>query len=160
MARRLSDPDYAARINQQDTFAREVKTLHHRLTSLVDTAGGFQMPWLRIIGTAPWAAARELRLLTGAHYSTHSVRVAGQVWEHLQRASPGRPVAAYIGDRLCPRHVVLVAEVSEGSAWTYEPHSGVVTLVSRRRWSEGPLRIAGWDQPWLVVAPDEAMSSA
>ncbi len=160
MARRLSDPDYGERINQQSAFSREVRSLHQRLTSLVDTAGGFQMPWLRTIGTAPWAAARELRLITDTDYSIHSVRLAGQSWEYLQHASAKRPMAAYIGDRLCPRHVVLVAEVVDDAAWTYEPHSGLVTLISRRRWTEGPLRVAGWDQPWLVVAPDDAISRA
>lgn len=154
MARRLADPDYADRVRDQAGFAREVRSLHRRVTSLVDSAGGLQVPWLRAIGTPPWAAGRELRLLTGADYSIHSVRLVGQAWEHLQRASPQRPAAAFIGDRLCPRHVVLVAKVLDDAAWTYEPSSGVVTLVSRRRWDEGPLRLAGWDQPWLVVAPD------
>ncbi len=161
MARRLADPVYAARTRDQVLFAREVTRLHRRLTSLVDSAGGWQVPWLRTIGTPPWAVARELRLATGADYSIHTAHAPGAAWPHLQRASPQQPVAVYIGDRLCPRHVVLVVEVVDDGVWTYEPSSGVVMLLSRPRWHDGPLRVAGWDQPWLVVAPDgDPMSSA
>ena len=77
------------------------RTLHRRLTSLSDTAGGWQVPWPRALGTPPWAVARELGLLTGVPYAVRSVRLGRRAWPHLRRdaAAAGRglrrrPVAA------------------------------------------------------------------
>lgn len=159
MARRLVDPGYAVRVGDQAAFAREVTSLHRRVTSAADSAGRFQVPWPRAIGTPPWAMARELRLITGADYTTRAARRGG-LWEHLRRTSPDRPAAVFVGDRLSPRHVVLVARVVGGAAWTYEPAAGVATPVDRSRWTEGPLRLAGWDRPWLVVAAAQPIRSA
>jgi hypothetical protein len=153
MARRLVRPRYAGLVTDQATFAHEASTLHRRLTSLSDTAGGWQVPWPRTLGTPPWAVARELRLLTGLPYRIHAVRLGRHVWPHLRGATAQRPVAVYVGDRLLPRHVVLVTGTAEGSADTYEPSSGLDLAVSRERWEEGDLRLAGWDRPWLVVSP-------
>ena len=124
MARRLVHPRYAGLVSDQATFAHEVSTLHRRLTSLSDTAGGWQVPWPRAVGTPPWAVARELRLLTGVAYAVRPVRLRRHVWRHLDGASPERPVAVYVGDRLLPRHVVLVTGIESGRARTYEPSSG------------------------------------
>ncbi len=67
----------------------------------------------------------------------------------------------YVGSRLLPRHVVLVTGVDGEEALTYEPSSGRVLEVSRARWEDEPLRLAGWDLPWLVVRPsDQPMSRA
>ena len=154
MARRLVRPPYAGLVGEQATFAHEVTTLHRRLTSLSDTAGGWQLPWPQALGTPPWAAARELRLLTGVRYRVHPVRLGRRVWPHLEGASAQRPVAVYVGDRWLPRHVVLVTGVDGDRATTYEPASGIATLrVGRDRWEHGVLRLAGWDLPWLVVSP-------
>lgn len=153
MARRLMRPGYARRVSAQPDFDREVISLHRRITSMVDTRGGLQVPWLRAIGTPPWAASRELRLLTGDNYGVHPTRRQGEAWEWLQHATPARPMAVYVGDRWCPRHVVLGIERAGDGVWTYEPSAGHVTLVSRERWEHGPLRLGGWDQPWFVCAP-------
>ena len=158
MARRLADPAYAADVHDQDAFARETLELHRRTTSAA-ASGRLQLPWPRALGTPPWAVARELGRLTGADCSTHVVRLGG-AWQHLVAATPRRPAVVYVGDRLSPRHVVLVAEVADDAAWTYEPASGVMTPVGRRRWQDGSLRLAGWDHAWLVVAPDQPISSA
>lgn len=153
MARRLVHPRYAGLVGDQATFAHEVATLHQRLTSLADTSGGCQVPWLRAIGTPPWAAARELRLLTGVPYAVHVVRAGHRTWPHLGGVAPQRPAAVFVGDRFLPRHVVLVTGVEGGHAATYEPASGRTLAVSRERWEQGPLELAGWDRPWLVVSP-------
>lgn len=153
MARRLVVPRYAGLVDDQASFAHEVSTLHRRLTSLSDTAGGWQVPWPRALGTPPWAVARELGLLTGVPYATRSVRVGRRVWPHLAAATPLRPVAVYVGDRLLPRHVVLVTGTQADGAATYEPASGLVTAVASGRWERGDLALAGWDRPWLVVSP-------
>jgi hypothetical protein len=153
MARRGLDPDYAARVGDQGSFAAEVLELHRRITSVVDTAGRLQVPWLRAVGTPPWATARELRLLTGVPYAVRAARRGDEAWAHLRHATQERPVAVYVGDRWVPRHVVLVLGRSEDAVWTYEPNAGHVALVSRARWVRGPLRLAGWHRPWLVVSP-------
>jgi hypothetical protein len=153
MARRLVRPRYAGLVTDQATFAHEASTLHRRLTSLSDTAGGWQVPWLRAIGTPPWAVARELRLLTGVPYAVRVVRLRRRVWRHLESVGPERPAAVFVGDRFLPRHVVLVSGVADAGATTYEPASGLTSTVSRERWERGDLGLAGWDRPWLVVGP-------
>jgi len=154
MARRGIDPAYAAEIADEVAFAAEVLELHGRLTSLTDSAGSLQGPWLRAVGTPPWAVARELRLLTGTSYAVRGARHGAAVWEHASRATQQLPVAVYVGDRWVPRHVVLVLGSTADATWTYEPTAGHMTLVSRARWLDGPLRLAGWHRPWMVVAPD------
>ena len=117
------------------------------------------MPWLRAVGTPPWAVARDLRLVTGVPYDVHPVRLRRDAWPHLAVATPERPVAVYVGSRLLPRHVVLVAGVDGHRATTYEPSSGRLLPVPRSRWEDGPLRLAGWDVPWCVVSPRSAVRS-
>lgn len=153
MARRIVHPRYAGLVGDQATFAHEARTLHRRLTSLADTAGGWQVPWPRALGTPPWAVARELRLLTGVAYDVRPVRLGRRAWPYLERVTATRPAAVFIGDRLLPRHVVLVTGVEDGSARTYEPASGLELEVTRERWESGDLALAGWDRPWLVVSP-------
>jgi hypothetical protein len=153
MARRLVRPGYARLVSDQAVFAREASTLHRRLTSLADTAGGWQVPWPRAFGTPPWAVARELGLLTGMHYTVRPVRVGRRVWPLLQGATSQHPVAVFVGDRFLPRHVVLVTAVEAAGARTYEPSSGTDHVVSSGRWERGDLALAGWDRPWLVVSP-------
>ena len=153
MARRIVRPRYAGLVGDQETFAHEVVTLHRRLTSLADTAGGWQLPWPRALGTPPWAVARELRLLTAVPYAVRPVRLGRRVWPHLAHETPTRPVAVFVGDRFLPRHVVLVTDVERDITRTYEPASGLDLEVSRQRWESGDLGLAGWDRPWLVVTP-------
>jgi hypothetical protein len=152
MARRLVRPRYAGLVSDQATFAHEAATLHRRLTSLADTAGHWQVPWPRALGTPPWAVARELRLLTGVAYAVRPVRLGRRVWPTLDRVAPTRPAAVFVGDRYLPRHVVLVAGVEDGAARTYEPASGLAITVPRARWESGDLALAGWDRPWWVVS--------
>lgn len=156
MARRLADPHYADLVTDQPSFAHEVTTLHRRLCSLADATGGWQVPWLRAVGTAPWAVARDLRLVTGTRYATHVVRLGG-AWDLLAHATPAHPMAVYVGDRLLPRHVVLVTgvatKIDDAHATTYEPSSGLLVDVPREHWEQGRVRLAGWTKPWLVVAP-------
>ena len=152
MARRLVRPRYAGLVSDQATFAHEAATLHRRLTSLADTAGGWQVPWPRALGTPPWAVARELRLLTGVAYAVHPVRLGRRVWPTLEHVTPTRPAAVFVGDRYLPRHVVLVTGLEDDRARTYEPASGLAVAVPRVRWESGDLALAGWDRPWLVVS--------
>ena len=152
MARRLAHRRYADLVTAQPTFAHEVTTLHRRVTSWSDTTGGWQVPWVRAVGTPPWAVARELRLVTGVPYDVHPVRLGG-AWSRLRDASPQHPAAVFVGDRLLPRHVVLVTGVEGDHAPTYEPASGLVLDVPRERWDGARVHLGGWNQPWLVVSP-------
>ena len=166
MARWLAHERYAALVTDQPTFAHEVSTLHRRVTSLSDTAGRLQVPWPRAVGTPPWAVARELGHLTGVPYAVHvAVARRGSTWPRLRDATAQHPAAVFVGDCFLPRHVVLVTGVDGTHAQTYEPASGLLLDISRGRWERGPLRLAGWDRPWLVVAPalnpgPQPMSSA
>ena len=152
-ARRGIDAEYAARVADHDTFAAEVLRLHRRLTSHADDAGRRQLPWPRALGTPPWAVARQLGLLTRTPYAVRPARRGTALWEQLAGATPERPVAVYVGDRWLPRHVVLVTGRDADVASTYEPAAGRTEHVGRERWVAGPLRLAGWHRPWLVVAP-------
>lgn len=160
MARRGIDPSYAERVADQEVFATEVLALHRRITSTLDSAGGRQVPWLRAVGTPPWATARELRLLTGLPYAVRGARRGAEAWEHVRHATQEKPVAVYVGDRWVPRHVVLALGRAGDAVWTYEPTAGHVVMVSRARWVQGPLRLGGWHRPWLVVAPHGASDGA
>ncbi len=131
MARRLVRPRYAGLVSDQTSFAHEVATLHRRLTSLADTAGGWQVPWPQALGTPPWAVARELRLLTGVPYAVRPVRLQRRVWPAFEHVTPTRPAAVFVGDRYLPRHVVLVTGTEDRRARTYEPASGLVVSVPR-----------------------------
>ena len=153
MARRLVHPPYAGLVRDQATFAHEASTLHRRITSLTDTAGGWQVPWPRPFGTPPWAVARELRLLTGVRYAVRVVRVGRRVWPHLEGASADRPAAVFVGDLVLPRHVVLVTGVAGGRTRTYEPASGLMVDLGPDQWEQGDLGLAGWDRAWFVVSP-------
>jgi hypothetical protein len=111
------------------------------------------VPWPRALGTPPWAAARDLGLVTGAPYTVRVVRLHRDVWRHLRAVRPGRPAVVFVGDRWLPRHVVLVTATDDGGATTYEPSSGLTVHVTRERWDRGDLALAGWTRPWLVVRP-------
>jgi hypothetical protein len=157
MARRSVQPSYAERVCDQRVFARESLTLHRRITSMVDTSGGMQVPWLRAVGTPPWAAAREMRLITSADYHVHPTLRGADAWRHVGGATQDRPVVVYVGNRVAPRHVVLVvSRPDEDHTWTYEPAAGSMVLVSRHRWVEGPVALAGWNRPWFVIAPERS----
>ena len=116
VARRGVDPAYAARVADQESFAAEVLRMHRRITSFTDSAGRPQPPWLRVVGTPPWATARELCLITGTPYAVRRARRGAGVWEQVSSAGEQRPVAVYVGDRWMPRHVVLVVGPVTGRA--------------------------------------------
>ncbi|MFC5176084.1 hypothetical protein [Nocardioides taihuensis] len=148
VARALHEPSYAVRVGAAAGFRAEVLALHRRVTGWTDRTGRLQLPWPRALGTAPWAAARDLAATVGTPYRTGRVTA-----DTLTAATPEAPVALYVGNRWSPRHVVLVTECREGTLRVYEPSSG--------RWVDLPLaallgrrfRLAGWDRPWFSVAP-------
>lgn len=136
-------------------FRREVLAMHHRVTSPVDLAGRLQLPWPRMIGTPPWAVARQLEATTGVD---HRVRPAlgepAAAYDRVEAAlDRGHVVPVYVGSTWLPRHVVLAVEAVPDALRVYEPASGAVVRVSRERFVAERLDLAGWDRPWLTVAP-------
>jgi hypothetical protein len=147
-ARMLAEPSYAESMTP-DRFADEALVAHRRVTARA-TAG---VPWPRALGTPPWAVAREL----GPH---HVTRLAwpdpGARFDRtLTTVRAGHPAALYVGNRWCPRHVVLAAAAPEpGTLLVYEPATGRVLPVDRRSVVERRMRLAGWDRLWFVVVAD------
>lgn len=150
-ARMLVDPAYAATITP-DRFRDEVLGLHRRVTRPIDARGALQLPWPRALGTPPWAVARQLSADDPRRtYAARLVLGRGQAWARLASAAP--PSVIYVGSRWLPRHVVLVVGVTDGVLRCYEPSHGRLVDVNHSAFVEGRLALAGWDRPWLVVAP-------
>ncbi|MDN4162350.1 hypothetical protein [Nocardioides abyssi] len=143
-AHMLADEEYAATARR--SFVAEVLALHRRVTGPRSRDGRAQLPWPRAIGTPPWAVARELTLVTGVRHRVRRAR-----WSTLRDAPA--PAALYVGNRLLPRHVVLVLEADERRMRLYDPSHGGLVTVTRDAFEAGRLRVAGWDRPWFVVAP-------
>lgn len=151
----LRSDTYARRLlaGGDEEFDREVMAMHRRITGPVDAAGSIQLPWLRMIGTPPWALARQLgRTSTGSRVVLARVH-AGRAWT-LMHASlvAGAPVPAFVGSRWLPRHVVLGIEPLEDAVRLYDPASGRLLRVTREDWVEGRLLLAGWREPWWVIS--------
>jgi hypothetical protein len=163
-ARMLVDADYAAAVTPGG-FARDVLATHRRVTGL--TGHGLQVPWPRALGTPPWAVARELSALTlsGAAPARYATRIAvlrpGTAFDQVRTAvGSGRAAALYVGNRWCPRHVVLALPVTPGAPAVphlrvYEPASGLVVEVTREAVVGHRLGLAGWQRLWLVVTPTD-----
>ncbi|CAN5434556.1 hypothetical protein BH11ACT8_BH11ACT8_34290 [soil metagenome] len=144
LARALADPAYGELV-VGGAFADEVLALHRRLTSSRDRSGHRQLPWLRAIGTPPWAIAHELATITGQGHEVHLARWrSATAYDRL--AAGG---ALYVGSRRLPRHVVLV--LPDGRV--YDPASGRVLALDRPAFVAGTLHLAGWTHPWFTITP-------
>ncbi len=146
MARMLGEPAYARWVRgAADPAARfgdeAIRT--HRRTNRVS---GLRLPWPRALGTQPWALARELP----GRQRVSLVRDRSRAWQRTIAAD--RPVPWYVGNRLLPRHVVLVTgRDSDDRVRVYEPHSGATVRVTREAFVAGRLGLAGWDRPWFLL---------
>jgi len=155
MAEALRNDTYARRLlaGGDEEFAREVRAMHRRITGPVDVAGAIQAPWLRAIGTPPWALARQLgRGSTRGRVVIARVR-PGRAWAAMSTSlGRGALVPAYVGSRWLPRHVVLAVEPLDDAVRIYEPTSGRVVRVTREEWIEGRLLLGAWREPWWVIS--------
>jgi hypothetical protein len=155
MAEALRNDSYARRLlaGGDEAFDREARAMHRRITGPVDASGAIQVPWLRAIGTPPWALARQL-----GRTSTRDRVVAarfrpGRAWAAMNTSlRDGALVPAYVGSRWLPRHVVLAVEPLDDAVRIYEPGSGRVVRVTREEWIEGRLLLGRWREPWFVVS--------
>lgn len=156
-ARMLRDPAYATLARPR--FAEACLAMHRRVTGPVDVLGAWQPPWVRALGTPPWAVARQLSWTYATPYSVRRVRrsAAGRrsVVAELEAATDsGLPAALYVGSAWLPRHVTLV--VGPGLA-TYEPASGRVLPVDTADFVQATLDLAGWSVPWFAVVPRDTL---
>lgn len=149
-----------------EQFGAEVLRAHADLTrwGRTGTAAPLQaIGWLRALGTPPWRLAEDLARTTGVPYAVTWARWGSgrrdRTWESLTAASGPAPVAAYVGSRWLPRHVVLALDAVDADAdgrdevLVYEPSRGTDVVRGRAEWLEDRLSLGGWDHPWAVVAP-------
>ncbi len=146
MARMLGEPAYAGWVDEAADpavrFGDEAIRTHRR----TNRVSGLRLPWPRALGTPPWALAGELP----GRQRVSLVRDRARAWERTVAAE--RPVPWYVGNRLLPRHVVLVTgRDSDDRVRVYEPHSGATVPVTREAFVGGRLGLAGWDRPWFLL---------
>lgn len=174
VARALGDASYAAWLESGEVagrardprtpgrrFADEVLATHVRTNRWTDASGALQSAWPRGLGTTPWALARELTATggttppgTGHRVRTVSPRRRGEAYDEVAAAvARGHAVALYVGNRLLPRHVVLVVGGDEVALAAYDPSSGRRVRLAREDFVRGDLRVAGWSEPWFAVLP-------
>ncbi len=152
-AQGLRDLAYRERLTSADGFRTEVLDMHRRITSLVDVAGRIQPPWPRSLGTPPWAVARQLSGTTGVGYREVPVRLRDGDDAYDSLVGLPSPAVLYVGSTWLPRHVVLVLAGTPTVLEVYEPASGHVVRVTRERFVEQHLGLAGWDARWFLVVP-------
>lgn len=141
-------------------FAREVLSMHRRVTGPVDVAGRAQLPWSRLVGTPPWAVARQLTGRTGVPHRIRPLLPARRArdWRAVRAAvAAGWPVPLYVGSGTMPRHVLLALEAGPGETdplVVYDPAVGRRRRLGAAELRSGRLSV-GWPVPWFAVIPDQ-----
>ena len=176
MARMLNDPAYVGFLvngvnpasgertagTVQDRFSQQALAMHRLTSRFKDTAGGWQLPWPRALGTPPWALAREMTNEAGQSGTTYRARTVvpnrrAQMFRRIAAlAGAGHAVPLYVGNRWSPRHVVLVLPgvgLPPGHVRIYDPASGRCYPIAAADFAAGRLQVAGWQVPWAVVVP-------
>lgn len=145
-ARMLHDPAYRP-IDVQ----HEIRRVHRELVA-TSHAGRAQLPWPRVLGTPPWALSREWSRLHGRDVAVDLARFspAGS-YDVLAGRAAERPTAVYVGSAWLPRHILLTLETHAGAVTVFDPASGRLVRVARRRWREHEVGVAGWSHFWAVV---------
>ena len=172
VARMLGDRDYARWLETGEVagrprdprprrrrFADEVLATHVRTNRWRRASGALQVAWPRALGTAPWAVARELGALSGesARFRVRAIspRRRGEAYDDVVHAvNLGHAVPLYVGNRLLPRHVVLVVGGDDATLTAYDPARGGPVTLTRAAFERGRLRVAGWSEPWFAVLPE------
>ncbi|QRO87975.1 hypothetical protein [Kytococcus sedentarius] len=124
-------------------------------------AGVLRVPWPMALGTPPWGALAELRGIVRQErggqprYRMDLVRWGrvGSLGESLQSVGTHEPALLYVGTRVVPRHVCVLAEDAGGRLALYDPAHGSVVEADVDALAAGEQRVAGWSQPWVAIAP-------
>jgi hypothetical protein len=172
VSRLLHDPDYADALVEgtkplegggglQERFAQEALAMHRVTSGTKDGAGRLQLPWPGALGTRPWALAREMTHKSGERGSRYVVRPVPprrrlSAFDRIAAlAAAGQAVPLYVGNRWCPRHVVLAlpGNEGEGRVRVYDPADGRRYPVAAEDFAAGRLDVAGWKVPWAAVMP-------
>lgn len=168
-SRMVHDRAYAARIIAVDDAARrtlrwnaEVRSMHRQVSGLRDHDGVPQWPWLRIVGTSPWGAARQMQGGAGRSGLAHSrygvctlnPDELGTEFDRITATvQAGHTVPLYVGTDARPAHVVLVLSSDADRLNVYEPHRGRIVRLGRDEFATGTFDLGGWSVPWFTVLP-------
>lgn len=156
-------PGTPAGADERERFAAYERVVMARTNGVL--AGGRRpnLPWPRALGTPPWGAKAELELgaaRPGTRYAVDVLRQrdSGGLSADFARladvVSEGAPALLYVGNRLLPRHVVLVIPGGGNRVLaTYDPASGAVAPLRRDELVQRRLGRSGWDVPWVLVQP-------
>ena len=81
-------------------------------------------------------------------------RHRGEAYDDVVRAARlGHAVPLYVGNRMLPRHVLLVVGGDDAALTAYDPASGGPVTITADAFDRGALRVAGWSEPWFAVLP-------
>ncbi|MBC9227581.1 hypothetical protein GL325_14730 [Aeromicrobium sp. 636] len=144
-----------------DRWRSEVLAMHRRVTGLRDHDGDLQWPWLRMVGTSPWGAARQMTGdggsgVPGARYTARTLdpEDLGTEFDRLMAAvEAGHTAPLYVGNDLRPAHVVLAVRAAGHDLEVYEPSAGQMVRVARDEFAAGRFSLGGWPVPWFAVLP-------
>lgn len=177
VARMLVDPVFASWVRtgephppgspsgatEAERFAAYERVVMRRTNGVVGAGRVLSLPWPRALGTPPWGAKHELEFgasRRGTEYVLDVVRAHDEyalvaAFDRLvDVVADGEPALLYIGNRLLPRHVVLVLP-GDGDRMldVYDPATGRVGHLRRDTVVHHRLGLSGWNVPWLAVRP-------
>jgi hypothetical protein len=149
---------------EQERFAAYERVVMARTNRLFSGGRRLNLPWPRALGTPPWGAKKELEFGASKRGTEYDIEVLRAKTRSRLRAAfdrlldvvdEGEPALLYVGNRLLPRHVVLVLP-GDGDRLldVYDPATGQVSLLDESSFAERRLRLAGWDHPWITVQPN------
>ena len=167
VARLLNDEAYRARLTSPSgtvdraAFVAEVQRTHRRTSAVHDQNGRWQLPWLPVLGTTPWALARAMNGAGGAGRAGRRHRTfafdpadVGKLLATIVAVlGRGDVVPLFVGSTVMARHVVLVTDATATSLELYDPAGGSWQHVRVQDLIDRTARIAGWTEPWFAVLP-------
>ena len=144
-----------------ERWPAEVVRMHRRVSGLRDHDGNVQWPWLRVVGTSPWGAARQMTGDGGSGLPGHAYEARtldpddlGSAFDLvLEAVEAGHTVPLYVGDDVRPAHVVLAVSARDGAVRFFEPSAGRLVRVDREAFATATLQLGGWSVPWFAVLP-------
>ena len=167
VARLVNDEAYRGRLTSPSgtvdraAFVAEVRRTHCRTSAVRDQNGRWQLPWLPMLGTTPWAVARAMNGASGAGRAGRRHRTfafdpadVGKLLATIVAVlGRGDVVPLFVGSTVMARHVVLVTDATATSLELYDPAGGSWQHVLLRDLIDRTARIAGWTEPWFAVLP-------
>ncbi len=83
----------------------------------------------------------------------HHRLVTRPSFDRVLSAAARGPVAVYVGNRLLPRHVVLVVAAAPEAWVVYDPARGGLVTVDREQHAEARLPFGRWHRAWWALVP-------